>query len=126
ALFYYQENPERMFSASIRTPETLQLYLDAGIPTTQLFACIGTELSDSTEAFVRLLKEHGIRSLIATASTYDKIKDPEERAAAYKKIVETGVSIIESDYPLELRSMVSEYFVDPFQSDEAKTSKNTN
>lgn len=107
ALFYYREDPDRMFSASIRTPEMFQAYLDAGIPTTQLFACIGTEINDDTPAFVEMLRKHGVRSLLATASSYDKIEDPEERAEAYRRVAATGVTIIESDYPVELGEVLS-------------------
>lgn len=101
ALFYYNEDPERMFSASIRTPETLREYIDAGIPPTQMFACIGTEITDETPAFCELLRAHGMRSLLATASSYDKLPDPEQRAKAYRKIIDAGVTIIESNYPIE-------------------------
>jgi len=102
ALFYYNEDPERMFSASIRKPETFREYMEAGIPKTQMFACIGTELTDQTSALCELLRKNGIRSLLAAASVYDKLPDPKQRAEAYRKIVEAGVTIIESNYPVEM------------------------
>src|SRR5690606_27210754 len=86
ALFYFNENPARMFSASVRRPEVFQQYMDAGIPKNQLFACIGTELTDETPALCEFLRQNGVRSLLATASTYDKLESPEERAEAYRKI----------------------------------------
>lgn len=103
ARFYYDENPDRMFSVSIRKPEVYYSYIEAGIPKTQMFACIGTEINEDTEALCNLMSEQGIRCLMATASSYDKIEDPEERAEAYRRIIKTGVTIIESNYPLELR-----------------------
>lgn len=102
ALFYYKEDPDRMFSASIRKPETFQQYLDAGIPKSQLFACIGTHLTAETPALCRMLRQHGVRALLAAASSYDRLPDPVERAKYYRKVIEAGVTIIESDYPVEL------------------------
>jgi len=102
ALFYYKEDPDRMFSASIRKPEVFQQYLDAGIPKNQLFACIGTHLSAETPVLCRMLRQHGVRALLAAASSYDRLPDPAERAKYYQKVIEAGVTIIESDYPVEL------------------------
>lgn len=102
ALFYYKDDPKRMFSASIRKPETFYAYMAAGIPKTQLFACLGTELKEETAALCRLLQREGVRGLLAAASTYDKLPVQEQRAAAYRKIAEAGVSIIESNYPIEV------------------------
>jgi len=107
ARFYYDDNPERMFSVSIRKPEVFDAYMQAGIPKTQMFACIGTEINEDTEALCKLMKENGIRCLMATASSYDKIDHPEERAEAYRRIVEAGVTIIESNYPLELNKALA-------------------
>lgn len=106
ALFYYNDDPNRMFSASIRTPETFKAYVEAGIPKTQLFACIGTELNAGTAALCKLLRENGIRCLLATASSYDKLATPALRAAAYRKVIEAGVSIIESNYPMEVAGVL--------------------
>lgn len=102
ALFYFKDNPERMFSVSIRKPEVFYSYMEAGIPTTQMFACIGTELHAETEALCELLRDHGIRCLLATASSYDKLKTSALRAEAYQKVIKAGVSIIESNYPVEV------------------------
>ena len=102
ALFYYRDEPQRMFSVSIRQPETFEQYKAAGIPLTQMFACVGTEIHAGTKPLCELLGRHGIKSLLATASSYDKLPTPELRAEAYKKVLESGISIVESDYPIEL------------------------
>ena len=106
ALFYYNDDPERMFSASIRKSETFQEYIDAGIPKTQLFACIGTEITDETSALCNLLRKNGVRSLLAAAQVYDEIPDSEKRAEAYREIIAAGVTIIESNYPVEMGNAI--------------------
>src|SRR5690606_31329243 len=107
ALFYYKDEPRRMFSVSMRTPEAFRSYIDAGIPAKQMFACIGTALNDQTAELCKLIAKSGMRCLLATASSYDKLPGLEERTAAYRKIVEAGVSIIESDYPVEVRGLLT-------------------
>lgn len=102
ALYYYQQDPQRMFSVSIRKPETYREYIEAGIPKTQMFACLGVELTPEMISLCRMLQNEGIRCLIATASTYDKLPGKAQRAEAYRKIAAAGLDIIESDYPLEV------------------------
>lgn len=104
ALFYYKDDNRRMFSASIRKPEVFDAYVRAGIPKTQMFACVGTELNEGTTALCRLLASNGIRCLLATASSYDLLKSKEQRIDAYRKAIEAGISIIESNYPCEVGS----------------------
>ncbi|MDR0574549.1 MAG: glycerophosphodiester phosphodiesterase family protein [Tannerella sp.] len=100
ALFYYRDDPRRMFSVSIRKPEVFYEYMKAGIPKTQMFACIGVEINDDTENLCRLMRENGIRCLMAMAPVYDRLKTPDERAQAYRKVVGMGVTMLESDYPI--------------------------
>ncbi len=102
ALFYYGRDPERMLAVSIREPKTLRAYMDAGIPPSQMFACIGTEVNEDTAELCALMRENGIRCLIATATSYDKLETPEERAEAYRRVADSGVTIIESNYPVEV------------------------
>jgi len=102
AKFYFDENNERMFSALIRKPEDYQAYINAGIPKEQMFAAVRALIDEQTIELCRLMKENGLRCLVATASTSDKLKTPEERAAMYRKIIESGASMIESNYPIEV------------------------
>lgn len=107
ACYYYEENPQRMFSVSIREPETFARYMEAGIPPTQLFACIGTEINERTGELCALMREHGVRCLMATGSSYDKLKSPEERAEAYRRVIASGVTMLESNYPVEVGRALS-------------------
>ena len=107
ALFYYRDEPRRMFSVSIRQPETYYAYIKAGIPKEQMFACMGVELSDDMIDLLKLLHKEGVRGLIAVASTYDKLSY-KERVEAYHKIAALGIDIIESDYPMEVQKILKE------------------
>lgn len=107
ALFYYQDEPKRMFTISIRTPEAYQAYIKAGIPKTQVFASLGTKLKEKTISLCRHLQGEGIRCLLAVGSTYDKLPTRQQRAEAYRKIVEAGFDIIESDYPIEVQEAIN-------------------
>jgi glycerophosphoryl diester phosphodiesterase len=101
AKFYYDDNPERMFSVSIRTPETLDAYRKVGIPCSQMFACAGIEIKAENQELFKILHQHGISCLIAAATNYDKLATKEERARAYRSIIESGATLLESNYPLE-------------------------
>lgn len=107
AAFYFNDEPKRMFAISFREPEAFQSYLDLGIPTRQIFACIGTEISEKTDEICEMMREYGIRSLISAAPTYDKLETDEERAQAYRKVIKSGITILESDYPIETGKMLS-------------------
>lgn len=107
AEFYFNDDPKRMFGVSFREPEAFQAYLDLGIPTRQIFGCIGTSISEKTDEINEMLRGYGIRSLISAAPTYDKLETEEERAEAYRKVIESGISILESDYPVEMAAALS-------------------
>ena len=101
AAFYFNDEPKRMFAISFREPEAFQPYMELGIPTRQIFACIGTSISEKTDVINEMMRGYGIRSLISVAPTYDKLETEEERAEAYRKVIESGITILESDYPVE-------------------------
>jgi glycerophosphoryl diester phosphodiesterase len=102
ARFYFEDDPQRMFSVSMRSPEDVHLYTNIGIPLNQMFACIGTSVKEENIELYSLLHSHCIRCLIATASTYDKLDSEEQRAKAYRNVINDGASIIESNYPVEV------------------------
>lgn len=108
AAFYFNDEPKRMFAISFREPEAFDPYLELGIPKRQIFACIGTKISEKTDTINQIMREYGIRSLISAAPTYDKLETPEERAKAYREVIESGITILESDYPIETAKMLSE------------------
>lgn len=101
ALFYYKRNPNRMFSAFIRTPEELEGYEKAGIPWKNIMAYIGPDNSPEARKMIELLHARGVKCMISAAPTYDKLADSAARAEAYWQIIRQGTDVIESDLPIE-------------------------
>ncbi|SKB28310.1 glycerophosphoryl diester phosphodiesterase [Parapedobacter luteus] len=102
AKFFYDDNPQRMFSAFVTTPAALLAYERVGIPTSQMIAYIGPEIKASNQALYRVLHSKGIRCMISAAPKYDKMETVEERAKAYRQIREDGATVLESDLPTEV------------------------
>jgi len=102
ALVYFKEDSSRMFLISIRSKESIQDYLEAGIPPNQLIGSLGTEWNESAKKHCEELKSFGISSLLATASTYDKIQNENIRINTFLTLKNNCVNIIESDYPVEI------------------------
>lgn len=102
AQFYYKLNSKIMFSAFIMTEEAMYEYEKTRIPWTNIMAYIGPRIKAENRALIDMLHARGVRCMISSASTYDKLTDPEERSAAYKEIIESGADVIESDLPIEV------------------------
>src|SRR3546814_13650208 len=64
-------------------------------------AYIGPKNSPEAREMRVLLHARGVKCMISAAPTYDKLKDPADRAAAYRQIIEGGTDVIESDLPIE-------------------------
>ncbi|GAB3773236.1 hypothetical protein GCM10028818_14480 [Spirosoma horti] len=101
AQYYYKENKDRMFSVFIKSKQELEAYEKAGIPAANMIAYIGPTVKPENQELYRLLNARGIMCMISAASSYDKLPNPEERAAAYQAIINDGASILESDRPIE-------------------------
>lgn len=102
ARFYLDKNPNSMFSAHILTPEMFDRYEKAGIPWSQIMAYIGPNVKPENQKMYALLHAKGVKCMISAASTYDKLPTKEERAEAYRKIVQDGADVIETDLPIEV------------------------
>lgn len=108
ALTYHHADSTRMFLVSIRSSEPIQKYLEAGIHPRQLIGSLGTTWSDKARLHLNELKSMGIPSLLAAASTYDKIEDADERKKTFLMLKDLGIDIIESDYPIALSKILTE------------------
>jgi glycerophosphoryl diester phosphodiesterase len=107
AEFYFRNNPEVMFSAFVKTPEQLKEYEQVGIPYSQMIAYIGPDIKASNQVLYELLNGKGIMCMISSAPTYDKLKTKEERAEAFRNIINDGASILESDLPNETAAAIA-------------------
>jgi len=108
AQFYYEDNNEIMLSISLRSAQAFQNYLNLGIPPSQMFIAAGTTIKYKRQKLYNLLNKYKVRYLIATASSYDKLKTKNKRAEAYRAIIKDGASMIESNYPIEVANALTQ------------------
>lgn len=114
ALIYHQADPTRMFLVSIRSPEPIREYVAAGIHPRQLIGSLGTTWNDKARIHLKELKSFGISSLLAAASTYDKIRDEDERKKAYYMLRGLDIDIIETDYPIAVSKIMNDQNANTF------------
>jgi glycerophosphoryl diester phosphodiesterase len=108
ARFYLSDHSQRMFSAFVKTKKEYDAYVAEGIPFNQMIAYIGPLVKPENQELYALLNKRGTMCMISAASSYDKLKTPAERKAAYRSIVKDGASIIESDYPIEVAEAIDD------------------
>ncbi len=106
ARFYFDDDPQRMMSAFVKTEEAMKTYEAAGVPWKNMIAYIGSENKPENKRMYDLLHERGVMCMVAAAPVYDKLADPQERANAYRDIFRSGADILESDYPVEVAQAV--------------------
>lgn len=106
ALLYLERIPESMFSAHIKTVDQFRKYEEAGIPWNQVMAYIGPKVKSEDRELYNLLHAKGVRCMISSASSYDKLDTKAERAEAYRNIVLDGAGVLESDYPIEVSEAI--------------------
>lgn len=98
--YYYEKNKEIMLSAWIRTEEAFEEY-EESVPWEQIAqAYIGPEISSEKQKLINRLHQAGVKVMIGAGPSYDKL-EPEERGAAYRELIRSGVDIIETDRPVE-------------------------
>ncbi|WP_157504373.1 glycerophosphodiester phosphodiesterase family protein [Dyadobacter beijingensis] len=107
--FYLSQNKNHTFSAFVRNLKEYEDYEKAGVPFTQMIAYIGPHVKPENKELYTLLHRKGTMCMISAASSYDKLKTPEERKAAYLAIARDGASILESDLPIEAAEAVKEF-----------------
>ncbi|PWS31523.1 glycerophosphodiester phosphodiesterase family protein [Pedobacter paludis] len=106
AKFYYDKNPNRMFSAFVKTKKALSEYESAGIPWKSMIAYIGPTNTPENKELFDLLHARGVMCMISAAPTYDKLATAEERAKNYRETFIQGGDILESDLPIEVANAI--------------------
>jgi len=107
AKFYYDQNPNRMFSAFVKTKKALLEYEAAGIPWESMIAYIGPTNKPENKELFDMLHARGVMCMISAAPTYDKLATKEERAKNYRETFEQGADILESDLPIEVAEAIT-------------------
>jgi glycerophosphoryl diester phosphodiesterase len=65
-------------------------------------AYVGSRSLPQNKNLYAHLHKLGLKVMVATSSSYDKLETTKERAAAYRQIVLDGADIVESDLPFEV------------------------
>jgi glycerophosphoryl diester phosphodiesterase len=106
ARFYYNDDPNRMMSAFVKTEKALQEYETAGVPWSNMIAYIGPENKLENQHLYKLLHQRGVMCMISAAPVYDKLSDTTQRAQAYRETFGQGADILESDLPIEVAQAI--------------------
>lgn len=106
ARFYYDNNPKNMMSAFVLTKEAFYTYEKAGVPWKNMIAYIGPTNKAENKELLDLLHAKGVMCMISAAPSYDKLKDPTERATHYRETFTMGADILESDLPIEVAAAI--------------------
>ncbi|WP_316736229.1 glycerophosphodiester phosphodiesterase family protein [Pedobacter aquatilis] len=102
AKFYFDKNPQTMFSAFVKTKAAFDEYEAAGIPWKNMIAYIGSVNKPENMELFKMLHSKGVMCMISAAPSYDKLTDKKERAEQYKNTFLQGADILESDLPIEV------------------------
>ena len=106
ARFYYDNNPKNMMSAFVLTRAAFYTYEKAGVPWKNMIAYIGPTNKPENKELLDLLHSKGVMCMISAAPSYDKLKNPAERAAHYRETFTMGADILESDLPIEVATAI--------------------
>lgn len=99
---FYELDNRSMFSAFVKTTEDFRAYDNSIVPWDNiLIAYVGPHTKEENKELYQLLHSEGVSVMVSAASSYDKLEDPQERAKAYKKIIQDGANVLESDRPME-------------------------
>lgn len=102
AKFFYDSDHRSLLACVIFTVEQMRTYEAAGIPWSNVsIAYVGTKSLAANKPLYDALHAKGIMVMVSTAPTEDKLPTAPERALAYRKVIEDGADILETDRPIE-------------------------
>ncbi|MEY8707197.1 hypothetical protein AALK94_07650 [Bacteroides faecichinchillae] len=67
-----------------------------------MIACVRPVITPENQKVCEILRARGVHCMISVASTHDKVKTKEERAAKYKEKINKRPDVIESDILTEV------------------------
>lgn len=96
ARWYYDRNPEQMFSAHIRNKKQFEEYKAAKIPWKNFIVFIGFSINDENREIFEFMKENRVRCMISVWPEKD-----------FPAAIDSGIGIIEADLSIELAKQVN-------------------
>jgi glycerophosphoryl diester phosphodiesterase len=110
AKFFYDSDPRGLLACVIFTVEQMRTYEAAGIPWSNIaIGYVGTKSLAENKPLYDALHAKGTMVMVSTAPTNDKLPTVSERALAYRKVIEDGADILETDAPSKLRKQSRDF-----------------
>lgn len=106
AKFYVDDNPNHMLSAFVLDKKSFDELEKAGVPWKNMIAYIGPTNKPENKELFDMLHEKGVMCMISAASSYDKLKDADDRDSHYRETFTQGADILESDLPVEVAQAI--------------------
>ncbi|HVU54852.1 MAG TPA: glycerophosphodiester phosphodiesterase family protein [Puia sp.] len=107
ARWFYDFDHRCRFSAWMMDEKEMKAYEQAGVPWSNItIAYVGPLSKVENKAFYDMLHQRGVLVMVSGAPTYDKEADATKRAEDYRKIVQDGADVIESDRPIEAAAAI--------------------
>jgi glycerophosphoryl diester phosphodiesterase len=102
AKFFYNSDHRSLLACVIFTIEQMKTYEAAGIPWSNIaIGYVGTKSLSENKPLYDALHAKGIMVMVSTAPTDDKLPTAAQRSLAYRKVIEEGADILETDRPIE-------------------------
>ena len=99
---YYADNPNIVMEAFITKPEDVERFDKTGVPWKNVIPFVGTAEPDPE--LYRLLREKGRPCMIGCTRDIDRSVRESGDNSIYKKLIERGASIVETDLPMEAQA----------------------
>jgi len=107
AKFFYDYDRRSRCSAWMMNEEEMKAYEAAGVPWANIaIAYVGPLSKPENKHFYDQLHQRGVLIMVSGAPTYDKEASVEKRGADYRKILQDGADVIESDRPIEVAEAI--------------------
>ncbi|HEY4209542.1 MAG TPA: glycerophosphodiester phosphodiesterase family protein [Puia sp.] len=108
ARWFYDYDHRCRFSAWMMNEEEMKAYERAGVPWENItIAYVGPLSKTENKIYYNMLHHWKVLVMVSAAPTYDKETSAAQRAADYKKIIQDGADIIESDRPIEVGEAIN-------------------
>lgn len=111
AKLLYNYDHHILIAPKILNKKTLKAYEKTNIPWSNYqFVYVGPVIDSTSKKLRDILHTKGVMVMISAATSYDRFQFKKERAKAYRKIIEHGFDIIESNRPLEVAEAVKSLY----------------
>lgn len=102
AMLVYNIDKDAHFSAWMKDIDAFRAYEATGIPLSRFMAyVVSSTMNPKNQELYDALHAAGIRCMISTSPSHDKIPSTKKRVVKFKEEIAKGPDIIETDFPIE-------------------------